>query len=62
MEKYLVPLMLAVGIAAAALITRWANWYTFGENMYKKEMARKRMEARARARKRKEEDTDEGRG
>ncbi|MGK7345057.1 MAG: hypothetical protein ACNS63_04540 [Candidatus Nitrospinota bacterium M3_3B_026] len=58
MEKYLIPLILVLGAVVAALITRWANWYTWGENMYKKKMTAKRMEARARARKEKEEGPD----
>jgi len=46
MENLVIPAILVLGIIAAAIITRWINWFTWGQNQYKKDVAHKRREAR----------------
>ncbi|HEB72540.1 MAG TPA: hypothetical protein ENI77_07960 [Nitrospirae bacterium] len=38
MEKYFIPLALVLGLILAAIVTRWMNWYAWGENRYKKKL------------------------
>ena len=59
MEQYVIPIVLVLGLAGAALLTKWFNWYAWGENRRKQELRRMRMEARAKAR---EKDEDEKSG
>ncbi|MBI5816594.1 MAG: hypothetical protein HZB29_13400 [Nitrospinae bacterium] len=59
MEQYLIPAILIGGIVVAAMITRWANWFAWGENRMKKETLKKRMEERAATREKREKEKDE---
>lgn len=56
MEEILIPLILIAGLVAAVVLTRWLNWYAWGENRQKKEIMDNRMKERAKARK----ENDEG--
>jgi hypothetical protein len=38
MEKYFVPVVLVLGLILAAILTRWMNWYAWGENRYNKKL------------------------
>ena len=38
MEKYFVPLFLTLGIVLAVILTRWMNWYAWGENRHNKKL------------------------
>lgn len=56
MEKFFIPAVLILGLVLAAILTRWINWFTWGENMQRREVARRRAEARAKARGNKDEE------
>lgn len=56
MENILIPLILIAGLGAAVVLTRWLNWYAWGENRQKKELMERRLKERAKVRK----DNDEG--
>lgn len=56
MEQILIPLVLIAGIAGAWYLTRWFNWYAWGENRHKREIMEQRMREREKARK----ENDEG--
>ncbi len=51
MAQYLIPLVLIAGLIIAWYATRWINWFTFGENRYKKEQMEMRKKLRAEMRK-----------
>lgn len=51
MQEFLIPLILIAGVGAAVLLTRWLNWYAWGENRQKKELMEQRLKERAKARK-----------
>jgi hypothetical protein len=50
MEQIIIPLILIGGIIGGVYLTRWANWYAFGENQAREEAMEKRREERARLR------------
>ncbi|VAX24312.1 hypothetical protein MNBD_NITROSPINAE04-1050 [hydrothermal vent metagenome] len=59
MEQYVIPIILVVGIIGAALLTRWINWFTWGENRQREEAMRERIEAREATREKDRERSDE---
>jgi hypothetical protein len=56
MDQILIPLVLIAGVIGAVFLTRWLNWYAWGENRHKKELIKNRMNEREKSRK----ETDEG--
>lgn len=56
MENFLIPAILVAGLVGGVVLTRWLNWYAWGENRRKKEIMENRMKERAKTRK----ETDEG--
>ncbi|MBI4667209.1 MAG: hypothetical protein HY751_12470 [Nitrospinae bacterium] len=51
MERIIIPAVLILGLILAALLTKWANWYAWGQNREKREQMEKRMKERAAMRK-----------
>ena len=47
MEGVIIILILVLGMGGAVWLTRWANWFSFGENQQKKEQRQKRTAQRA---------------
>ncbi len=47
MEQYLIPIALIGGLILSVMLTKLFNWYTWGENKYKKDALEHRMKARA---------------
>ena len=51
MEQILIPLTLIAGVIGAWFLTRWLNWYAWGENRQKKENMKNRTKERDKTRK-----------
>lgn len=56
MEEIIIPIILIAGLVGGVILTRWFNWYAWGENRQKKELMEQRRNERAKARK----ENDEG--
>lgn len=46
MEQYIIPAILIIGIIFAVVITRWINWFAWGENRSRKQAAQQKRRER----------------
>ncbi|MBI5178970.1 MAG: hypothetical protein HZA04_06890 [Nitrospinae bacterium] len=46
MKTFLMAAVLVGGIVLAALITRWVNWFAYGENRARREKQKRETDAR----------------